>query len=99
MAVKNDITEEEVKHIAKLSRIALSDDEVKEYTKQITDVFDYMHKLDELDIHDVQPTFHPILHNNRLRNDDVGASFTQDEALSTSSRKEDGYFKVQAVIN
>ena len=93
-----DITEKQVKHIAKLSRIALTDEEVKQYTKQIADIFDYMHKLDELEVEDVKPTFHPIEHENRNRTDEVGPSFTQDEALSASSRKEDGYFKVQAVI-
>ncbi|MEM1108680.1 MAG: Asp-tRNA(Asn)/Glu-tRNA(Gln) amidotransferase subunit GatC [Planctomycetota bacterium] len=94
------ITEEDVRQVAKLSRLALSDDEVTHFTGQLAAVLGYVSKLNELDerIKDVEPLFHPSDHHSVTREDVEQPGLTPDEALANAPGRQDNFFKVPKVL-
>ncbi len=98
------ISEEEVKHIAYLARIKLSDEEVKMYTKQLETILEYMDKLNELDTKNIEPVSHiiSVLKNTNLqcnyREDEAKDSGLQEEILSITPDRVGKFFKVEKVI-
>ena len=87
-----------VRHIGKLSRIELTDEEVQTFPAQLTDVLQYFDKLQELDTENVTPMVHPIELNNILAPDTLQASLTPDEALKNAPQREGDFFKVTKVL-
>jgi aspartyl/glutamyl-tRNA(Asn/Gln) amidotransferase C subunit len=76
------LTEEQIRHIAKLGRIALTDEEVERYTTQLSDVLDYMEILNELKTDDVEGTNQVTGLENVLDADIVhGSQSTPEELL------------------
>ena len=87
-----------VRHIGTLSRIELSDREVKLFAEQLTHILQYVDKLQELDTDDVEPMAHAIEIQNVLADDTRGASLTPDEALANAPQRDGDFFKVPKVI-
>lgn len=83
------VTREEIKHLAWLSRIELSDDEIDRYTSQIEQIISYLDTLDTIELERAEPVKAKKKHNE-LRTDG-GQAFGSD-ALGTSNRK-DGFVK------
>lgn len=94
MSVSND----EVKNIAKLAKLKLSDDEVHELTKDMNQILDYMDKLNELDTSNVKPLSHPLEKVNVFREDKLKKSIDREEALKNAPDKTEEFFKVPKVI-
>lgn len=92
------LTKDEVKKIAHLARIHLQENEVELFTENLTQILDYIEKLNKLDVSKVEPTSHVLSLTNVFRADEVRPSLTQDEALKFSVEKEKGSFKVPQVI-
>ena len=82
------VDDEEVRHVAKLARIDLDDEEVERFTGQFAEILDHFEALD--DVPEVDPD--PEL-ANVMRPDEVEAGLTQEEALRNAPETEDGYFK------
>ena len=87
-----------VRHIGTLSRIELSDREVKLFAEQLTHILHYVDKLQELDTDDVEPMAHAIEIHNVLADDTRGESLTPDEALANAPQRDGDFFKVPKVI-
>ena len=96
---ENIITKEVVEHIGKLIMTELSDEEVMIFTPQLKDILDYVEKLDKIDTKNVKETHHVTGLANILRKDEVGDSFSQEEALSNAYDTEDGYFKAPGKLS
>ncbi|MCA9400980.1 MAG: Asp-tRNA(Asn)/Glu-tRNA(Gln) amidotransferase subunit GatC [Candidatus Omnitrophica bacterium] len=92
------INEDEVKHIAKLARISLKDEEIKKLQADLTNILDYVHTLDDLDVRNVPPTSHALTITNVYREDNLKPSLDQNEALGIAIKKHNGSFKVPKVI-
>lgn len=92
------ISEKEVRHVAWLARLALTDIEVQKFTQQLDVILEHAGKISELDVTDVPPTSHAIPLKNVLREDKVGECLTPDEALSNAPRKEDQAFVVPRIV-
>ena len=92
------ITEEEVRHVARLARLALSEEEVKKFQRQLEKILEYVAKLRELNLEGVEPTTHVIPVVNRLREDQGKESLSKEEALSNAPNTEKGHFRVPKVI-
>ena len=92
------ITEEEVRHVALLSRLDLSDDELLEYTKVLNSILFYFAQLNELDTREVPPTSHSIKMKNVLREDAKAPSLPVEEALANAPEAEDNCFKLPKII-
>lgn len=96
--IKNKLTKKQVLHIAKLANLKLSEAEVVKFQKQLSDVLGYIDILNELDTSKIKPTAQVTGLQNVLRNDELGKSLTQKEALSGTKNKHQGYFKVKAIF-
>ncbi len=92
------ISEDDVRQVAKLSRLRLSDDEVAHFTGQLGAVLDYVAKLEELDIEGVSPMAHPMEMFNVLRDDAEAPGISVDEALKNAPDRDDPFFKVPKVL-
>lgn len=87
-----------VRHIGRLSRIELTDDEVRTFAKQLTAIVEYFDKLQELDTENVQPMPHAVELYNVLAEDQPGESLSPDQALANAPQRDGNFFKVPKVI-
>jgi len=92
------LTKEEVKHIAKLAELDLTDKEIDKYQQELSEILEYVKILDEVDTKNVKPISQVTGFSNIVRADEVGKSFTNKEALKNAKRTKDGYFEVEQVI-
>ena len=92
------ISEEQVRHVAKLSRLQLSDDEIHHFTDQLSAVLDYIAKLNELDVDGVEPMTHPLDLTNVLRPDVESPGIPIGQAQANAPDAGDGFFKVPKVL-
>lgn len=88
------ITREQVLHVAKLARLALTDEEVERLGAQLDAILEAVSKVSELDLADVPPTSHPLDLVNVLGDDEPRPSLDRDAALALAPEAEDGAFKV-----
>ncbi|MBC8079617.1 MAG: Asp-tRNA(Asn)/Glu-tRNA(Gln) amidotransferase subunit GatC [Gorillibacterium sp.] len=92
------ISIKQVEHVAKLARLALTDDEKATFNEQLNAILHYAGKLDELDTDNVEPTSHAMPLHNVLREDVVRPSLSIDQVLLNAPDEEDGQIKVPAVM-
>jgi aspartyl-tRNA(Asn)/glutamyl-tRNA(Gln) amidotransferase subunit C len=90
------ITREQVLHIARLSRLALTEDEIERFSEQLNAILDAVGTVAELDLEGVEPTSHPLDLVNVLDDDVPRPCLSVDEALANAPDKEDGFFGVPA---
>ena len=88
------ISNEEVLHVARLARLALSDDEVERLGAQLNAILEAVGKVSELDLEGVEPTAHPLELVNVWAEDEPRESLSNDDALSNAPDREAGFFRV-----
>ena len=93
------ITREEVQHIALLSRLELTEEEVDRYADQLTAILDYAAKLNELDTQGVEPLFHAVPVENVFREDVPGKPLEVENALRNTARRKEVFFEVPKVAD
>lgn len=91
------ISEEQVRHVANLARLGLTDGEVERMSGQLDAILESIDKIGELDLTDVPPTANPLSLTNVLRPDDPGREFSQEEAISTAPEPVDDLFAVPRI--
>ena len=89
---------QQVLQVAKLARLALRDDEVDLYQRQLGQILTYVEQLDQLDIDDVPPMAHAADILNVFAEDDPHASLPRDLALANAPNRDDECFRVPAVL-
>lgn len=92
------LTREQVKKVAQLANLPISEDEEDLYTKQLSAVLEYVDQLNSVNTNDVSPTFNVSGNVNVFHKDQTIAGLTQEEALQNTKSKERGFFKVKRVI-
>lgn len=92
------LTVDQVKHIAKLSRIQLTESEVEKYRTQLSAVLGYIEQLNELDTSSVEPTVNTTGMVDRLREDQVKESLPVADATKNSKQTDKGFFVVPNVF-
>ena len=88
------IGEDDVRHVAKLARLRLEQDEVARMTSELGKILDHIDKMSELDIADVPPTAHVLDVVNVTRADKPAASLPLAEALRNAPAVSDDCFRV-----
>lgn len=88
----------EIRKVASLSRLALSDDELQASGKQLSVILDYVRLLDEVDTTDVAPMPHPVPAENVFRKDEVQPSLPRDAALSNAPKTDGQFFLVPKIL-
>ena len=91
------ISREQVLHVAKLARLALTEDEVERLGAQLDAILEAVGKVAELDLEGVPPTSHPLDLVNAWRDDEPRPSLELDDALANAPEREGSYFKVPPV--
>lgn len=94
------VSRKEVEHVAALARLALSQEEADLYTAQFNDILDYVNRLKDVDLDNVEPARHPQPLSNVLREDCVvpGNAAMREAILREAPEEENGFFKVPPVI-
>ena len=82
-----------IARVAGLARLNLTDKEKEQFAHEIKDILDAFSKIDEVDTKGIGVSVQPIELKNALREDKAKSCLKQEEALSLSSNKKDGYFK------
>lgn len=93
------IDETQVRHVAKLSRLDLTDEEVAQFSTQLSAIIEYIEKLDELDTDSVEPLAHCLPIHNVFRADIVKDSLGVEKALANAPQRHDEYFKVPKILD
>ncbi|KKL90420.1 hypothetical protein LCGC14_1904860 [marine sediment metagenome] len=92
------ITPEEVRHVALLARVGLSDDEVSRFQGQLSNILDYFQRLQEVDTENVPPTAHTLAMDNVMRDDEPRPSFDKEDVLANAPQREEDLFRVRAIL-
>lgn len=87
-----------VKHIAKLANLPLSEKEEKKFEKQLGEVLSYVAKLNEKDVKKIEETSQITGLENVTREDQEITSLTQGEALSNAKSTHNGMFKIKSLF-
>ncbi len=93
-----DITREQVEYVAKLARLAISEEEKVVFGKQLSSILTYVETLNRVDTTDVEPTSHVIPMQNVLREDAVKPSLPHEAALGNAPDSDAGCFRVPKII-
>ena len=95
------LTEKDVRYVAELAHLDLSEEEIKEFLPQLDSILQYMEKLNQLDTTRVEPMAQVAValeENPSLRADRTGQCFSNEEALANAPEQGAGSFKVPRVI-
>lgn len=84
----------QVLHVAKLARLALSEDEVERMSRELSKVLEHIERIGELDLDGVPPTSHVVDVVGALRPDEPQPSLPREVALAAAPRALDGGFAV-----
>ena len=95
----SEITPDLVRHLASLSRILVTDEEVERLAGELNVIVDAVAEVNKAVSGDVVPTSHPIPMSNVFREDVVTQSLTQEQALSGAPDSADGKFRVAAILD
>lgn len=97
--VADRIDDNEVRRIAHLARLSLTDEEVHRFGSQLSGILDYMRTLDELDTDGVEPTAHPLPIRDVFRADEPTASLGTARVLENAPATDAPFFKVPKVLD
>ncbi|MFH1668284.1 MAG: Asp-tRNA(Asn)/Glu-tRNA(Gln) amidotransferase subunit GatC, partial [Candidatus Komeilibacteria bacterium] len=88
------LSKKEVEHIAQLARLKLTDEDMATYSQQLSDILDYVDKMQTVDTKDVEPTSQVTGLTNVMREDKIIESGINEELVSLSPDSDNGYVKV-----
>jgi aspartyl-tRNA(Asn)/glutamyl-tRNA(Gln) amidotransferase subunit C len=91
------ITVQDVKHVAKLARLSLTEDECTQFTEQLDKIMGYFDELQQVDTDGIEPMSHPIPKGNVLREDQIVRSASREELMEGAPVKEGSFFRVPRI--
>ena len=92
------LTPDEVRHIAELAKLELTPTEIERYASDLSAILDYAQQLQAVDTDHIHPTASVLPLRNVMRPDVARPGLDTEEALANAPEREDGYFKVHAVL-
>jgi aspartyl-tRNA(Asn)/glutamyl-tRNA(Gln) amidotransferase subunit C len=94
----SQISRDEVAHLARLARLALSDDELDSFAGQLDAILEHVSRIQAVDVTDVEATDSPLTSVNVTRPDVVEPGLTQEEALAQAPKSAEGRFAVPRIL-
>jgi aspartyl-tRNA(Asn)/glutamyl-tRNA(Gln) amidotransferase subunit C len=88
------IDRDQVLHVARLSRLALSAEELERMPAELSKILEHVEKMDELDLDGVEPTSHVVELQNVLRDDEPRPCLPREQALAGAPDVAEGGFRV-----
>jgi aspartyl-tRNA(Asn)/glutamyl-tRNA(Gln) amidotransferase subunit C len=95
--MSDGLSRDDVVHVARLARLALTDEEVELFTAQLRTVLDHAADVAALDLSHLPPSSHPIALQNVLRPDEPRPSLDREEVLAQAPAVEDHRFRVPRI--
>ena len=92
------VSKEDVKHIANLSKLNLTDEELDKYTTDLSNIVDFANELSNINVDGVKPTAHILDIKNVFRKDEVDASYDREEILKNAPSRDAGCISVPKVV-
>lgn len=93
------IDKAQVKKVAKLARLELTEAELEKFTTQLSAILDYVAKMNELDTENVEPLAHCLPVSNVFRQDVVKPSLGTEKALANAPERDNEFFKVPKILD
>lgn len=93
------IDESRVRQVAKLSRLALSENQIHAFSTQLSAILDYVEKLNQLDTSNVQPLAHCLPVHNVFRADEIKPSLGTQKVLANAPQHDDSFFLVPKILD
>ena len=91
--MKVKINKELIEHVADVARIKLTEKEIEKFSKELKEVIEAFSSIDKVDTKGIETSLQAVELKNMLRDDKEEKSFTQEEVLSLTEHKKNGYFK------
>ena len=82
-----------LEHVAEVARLKLTEEEIKKFLPQLKEALEFFSQLKNVNTDNVKPSFQPVELKNVMRDDEEKKCLSQDEALSLTEHKKEGYFK------
>lgn len=92
------LSNDEVRHVAELAKLRLTEEEIEQYTEQLSAILDYAERLGEVDTGSVPPTPYVLPLASVMREDEPRPSLDNETALANAPDHADGFFRVRAVF-
>ena len=92
------LSRDDVAHIASLVRLGMSEDEIETLRAELSDILEQFETLSAVDTTGVPPTAHPGGMRNIFDDDEPASSLDAEAVLSNAPLREDGFFRVKAVL-
>lgn len=93
------LTPDQVRHIAHLARLALTDEDVAKFAPQLSEILDYFERLKAVDTTGVPPTAYPLDLHNVMRDDEPDPPAPVEEVLKNTPQREGDFFRVRAILD
>lgn len=93
------LSPDEVRHVAMLARLAVTDEEVEALAPELNDILGYAEQVGEVAADDVAPTVHPIPLSNVLRDDEPGEVLDRETLLAQAPASEDDRIVVPRIVS
>ncbi|HVX84442.1 MAG TPA: Asp-tRNA(Asn)/Glu-tRNA(Gln) amidotransferase subunit GatC [Phycisphaerae bacterium] len=93
------LDEAQVRHVARLARLKLTDADVARYATQLTAILGYVAQLKSVDVTGAEPMAHPLPLKNVMRDDVVAPGLSTDQVLANAPAREGPYFAVPKVLD
>ena len=97
-AAGHRLSDHDVRHVARLARLAIPESQVHRYAEQLQGILGYVAKIGEVDTKGVEPTSHALPLRNVLRPDAVGPMLSVDRVLQNAPDSDPPFFKVPKVL-
>lgn len=88
----------DLRHVARLSRLHLSEEEIKLFSSQVSGILELAEKLKEVKVDHVEPTSHPLPLSNVFREDEIKPSLDIEKFLQHSPKSRGRFFEVPKII-
>ncbi len=92
------LTADEVRHVAELAKLALTEEEVNLFAEQLSAILDYAEQIQNVDTTSVPPTPYVLPLHNVMDEDAPRPSLSNEEAIANAHDAVDGYFRVRAIF-
>ena len=92
------LTTDEVKHVAHLARLGMSDNETELMRDQLSNILEQFKSLEQVDTENIEPTGHSANLQSVMRDDTVEPSRPKKEILKNAPQIEDGFIRIRAVL-
>ena len=98
MSEDKKISIEQVRHVAKLSRLAIDEERTRRFAGQLESILEYVAQISEVDVSGVEPMAHALPLKNVLREDVVVSALPVENVLQNAPETDGAFFKVPKVI-